>query len=158
MAPADAVDRSRETEQPLPSSESRAVVTDERLREEIARRERAEAELEASRKRDDGVATDQAGLLKAEIAARKAVEKELAAQRDEVEALTKEFEQQLDKELADKSKTAPPKKATGTITPWLVIAVFALTFGAVWILTNDGIPFMSQLKQLQYSAPIDEPD
>ena len=55
-----------------------------------------------------------------------------------------------------------PKKATGTISPWHVIAVFALAFGITWILTNDGTPFMSQLKQLQYSAEsmlalIDEP-
>ena len=143
-----------------------------------------------------------------------AAEKELAAQRDDVEALTKEFEQQLDKELAayekaqsdladqrDKfcdmassfreqfeqeteqrqkldgeldtlkrnramaatSKKARPKKAAGTINSWLVLAVFALTFGAAWILTSDGAPVISQLSELQdlaesIWAPIDEPD
>ena len=198
----------------LHASESLVATTDEWLRQEIAKRERALAELEAFRERYEGVATDQAALLETETAARKAAEKELAAQRDEVEALTKEFEQQLDKELAEyekaqseladqrdkfrdmassyrgqfeqeteqrqkledeldtlkrkrataaKSRKAPPKKASGTINAWLVLAVFALTFGAAWILTSAGTPFMSQLSELQYLAEsiwasIDEPD
>ncbi len=119
-ARADAVDRSREAEQPLLSSETRsgrvktagtdgldgrdrtprlsanaaesgfsderlhaseslAATTDEWLREEIAKRERALAELEAFRERYDGIAADQAGLLETEIASRKAVEVELAS-------------------------------------------------------------------------------
>lgn len=59
----------------LHASESLAATTDAWLRDEIARRERALAELEAFRARYDGIATDQAGLLKAEGASRKAAQK-----------------------------------------------------------------------------------
>jgi len=210
--PADAA-ASDSADERIQAAESRAAA-EERLRAEIAGRRRAEADLEALRKRDDGAETDQAGLLEAEIEARKAVEKELAAQRDEVEALTKEFEQQLDKELAEfetaeteladqrdrfrdmassyreqleqeteqrqkledeletlkrkralaaKSKMAPARKNKGTINPALVLAMFALAIGVAWVLTIDGVPFLSQFTQMPETddtplAPSDEPD
>ena len=211
--PADAAANVAAAEELVRIAESRAAA-EERLREEIAGRERAEAELEALRKREDGAETDQAELLEAEIAARKAVEKELAAQRDEVEALTKEFEQQLDKELtefetaeteladqrdrfrdmassyreqleqeteqrqkledeletlkrkralAGKSRQASAKKNKGANNPALILAVFALAIGVGWVLTSDGIPFLSQLRQTQQTddttlTPLDERD
>ena len=203
----------KSTDDRIQAVDTRAAA-EESPRAEIVGRERAEAELEAPRKRDDGAEIDQAGLLEGEIAARKTVEKELAKQRDEVEALTKEFEQQLDKELAEfetaetdladqrdrfrdmassyreqleqeteqrqkledeldtlkrkralaaKSRKAPPKKNKGKINPALILAVFALAIGVGWVLTSDGVPFLSQFRQMPESddtplAPVDERD
>lgn len=210
--PADAA-ASDSADKRIQAAESRAAA-EERLHAEIVGRRRAEADLEALRKRDDGAEADQTGLLEAEIEARKAVEKELATQRDEVEAMTKEFEQQLDKELAEfesaeteladqrdrfrdmassyreqleqeteqrqnledeletlkrkralaaRSRMAPARKNKGKINPALILAVFALAIGVGWILTSDGVPFLSQFTQMPETddtplAPLDEPD
>ena len=59
--------------------------------------------------------------------------------------------------------TRPPKKDKGKINPALILAVFALAIGVGWVLTSDGVPFLSQFRQLPETedmplAPLDKPD